>query len=58
MKYLTLENEIKPTYYLIGGASIEQERDGTWSIYRQGNPFATISGFKSAEDAADAATEN
>ena len=37
------------------GASIEQERDGSWTVYRAGDPYATTGGFKSPEDAARAA---
>ena len=37
------------------GASIEQERDGSWTVYRAGNPYATTGGFKTADDAARAA---
>lgn len=32
-------------------ASIEMERDGSFSIYFAGNPFATRSGFKTEADA-------
>ena len=38
----------------VGGASIERERDGTFSIYHAGNPYATTSGFKTSDEAARA----
>lgn len=31
--------------------SIEKERDGTYSVYFAGNPYATSSGHKSSSDA-------
>lgn len=33
------------------GKWIEQERDGSWSIYFNGNAYATRSGYKSIEEA-------
>lgn len=33
------------------GASIEQERDGSFSIFFSGNPYATKGGFKSQDEA-------
>lgn len=33
------------------GYSIEQERDGTYSNYQPGNPYATTGGFKTIEEA-------
>lgn len=33
------------------GTSIEQERDGSFSIFFQGNPYATKEGFKSQDEA-------
>ncbi len=32
-------------------ASIEQERDGSFSVYFTGHPFATRGGFKSEDEA-------
>ncbi len=33
------------------GASIEQELDGSFSVYRAGDPYATTTGFKTTEAA-------
>lgn len=33
------------------GASIEKERDGSFSVYFAGHPNATRGGFQSADDA-------
>lgn len=35
------------------GLSIEQERDGTWTIYHAGNPYATRGGYKTCDAAKD-----